>query len=110
MLLAAKGLIKTEFVDIADDPNDIVREFKTRFFDTKRFFDKYARGKFAMYLFRRHETTKRPGTADAVRQLIEEAQLFLEASHACQQRLAVESTLAALPSGGASTRPSTTSS
>jgi len=110
MLLAAKGLIKTEFVDIADDPNDIVREFKTRFFDTKRFFDKYARGKFAMYLFRRHETTKRPGTADAVRQLIEEAQLFLEASHACQQRLAVESTLAALPSGGASTGPSTTSS
>ena len=59
MLLAAKGLIKTEFVDITDESSDIVREFKTRFFDTERFFDRYAGGKFAMYLFRRHEATKR---------------------------------------------------
>jgi len=100
MLLAAKGLIKTEFVDITDESADIVREFKTRFFDTERFFDTYAGGKFAMYLFRRHEATERPGTADAARQLIEEAQLFLEASHACQQRLAADSTLAGLPGGG----------
>lgn len=99
MLLAAKGLIKTEFIDITDDPGHIVREFKSRFFDTERFFDKYAGGKFAMYLFRRHGDTDRPGTAEAARQLIEEAQLFLEASHACQQRLAADSTLAALPTG-----------
>ena len=100
MLLAAKGLIKTEFIDITDDPADIVREFKTRFFDTEKFFDRYRRcGKFAMYLFRRHESTERPGTAEAARQLIEEAQLFLEASHACQQRLAADSTLANLPTG-----------
>ncbi len=110
MLLAAKGLIKTEFVDITDEASNIVREFKTRFFDTERFFDKYAGGKFAMYLFRRHEATKRPGTADAARQLIEEAQLFLEASHACQQRLAADSTLAALPGGGAAAAASPTSS
>lgn len=30
----------------------IVREFRARFFDTKLFFDTYAGGKFAMYLFR----------------------------------------------------------
>ena len=88
MLLAAKGLIKTEFVDVSDDPNEIVREFRERFVDTQLFFDKYAGGKFAMYLFRRHATAKRQGTAEAARQLIEEAQLFLEASHACQARLA----------------------
>lgn len=88
MLLAAKGLIKTEFIDISDDPDDIVREFRARFFDTELFFDKYAGGKFAMYLFRRHAETERPGTAEAARQLIEEAQLFLEAGHACQARLA----------------------
>ena len=51
MLLAARGLIKTEFIDIADDADQIVSEFKTRFFDTQLFFDKYAGGKFAMYLF-----------------------------------------------------------
>ena len=88
MLLAAKGLIKTEFVDISGDPDDIVREFRTRFFETQLFFDKYAGGKFAMYLFRRHAATRRPGTAESARQVIEEAQLFLEASHACQARLA----------------------
>ncbi len=87
MLLAAKGLIKTEFVDISDDPDSIVKEFRTRFFDTEVFFDKYARGKFAMYLFRRHESGS-CDTAEAAHQLIEEAQLFLEASHACQARLA----------------------
>ena len=87
MLLAAKGLIKTEFIDISDDPNNIVKEFRARFFDTEVFFDKYARGKFAMYLFRRHESGS-CDTAEAAHQLIEEAQLFLEASHACQARLA----------------------
>ena len=88
MLVAAKGLIKTEFVDISDDPDEIISEFRARFFDTKLFFDAYAGGKFAMYLFRRHEATGRAVTAEMARELIEEAQLFLEASHACQARLA----------------------
>ena len=88
MLLAARGLIKTEFVDISEDPDEIVKEFRTRFFDTELFFDKYAGGKFAMYLFRRYQAAERPGTAEAARQLIEEAQLFLEAGHGCQARLA----------------------
>ena len=87
MLLAAKGLIKTEFIDISDDPDEIAGEFRTRFFDAQLFFDTYAGGKFTMYLFRRHDATDRPGTAEAARQLIEKAQLFLEASHACQARL-----------------------
>ena len=87
MLLGARGLIKSEFIDIGDDPDAIVREFRTRFFDTQLFFDKYAGGKFAMYLFRRHESGPRRAP-DAVHHLIEEAQLFLEACHACQARLA----------------------
>ena len=88
MLQAAKGLIKTEFIDISADPNQIVTEFRSRFFDTQLFFDKYAGGKFAQYLFRRHARGERPGDRDTARQLIEEAQLFLEATHACQARLA----------------------
>ena len=86
MLLAAKGLVKSEFIDISDDPDSIVEEFRARFFDTEVFFDKYARGKFAMYLFRRHATGPRD-TTEAAHQLIEEAQLFIEASHACNARL-----------------------
>lgn len=99
MLLAAKGLIKTEFIDITDNPDDIVREFKERFFDTELFFDKYAGGKFAMYLFRRHKRLSSPATTESSRQLIEEAQLFLEASHACQARLAAENSQSGLPQG-----------
>ena len=87
MLLGARGLIKSEFVDVGDAPDDVVREFRARFFDTRVFFDKYAGGKFAMYLFRRHERGPRPDP-DAARHLVEEAQLFLEACHACQARLA----------------------
>ena len=87
MLLGARGLIKTEFVDIGDDPDAVVREFRARFFDTKVFFDKYAGGKFAMYLFRRHGAGPRE-SAEAVHHLIEEAQLFLEACHACAARIA----------------------
>ena len=90
MLLGARGLVKTEFIDVGDDPAAIVREFRTRFFDTQLFFDKYAGGKFGMYLFRRHESGPR-ATAEAARRLIEEAQLFLEACHACQARLAARS-------------------
>ena len=97
MLLAAKGLIKTEFIDIGNEPDEIVREFRTRFFDTELFFDKYAGGKFAMYLFRRHQVGTQT-TSEAAPQIIEEAQLFLEASHACQARLASQQAMAFPPS------------
>ena len=97
MLLAARGLVKTEFVDISDDPDRIVAEFRARFFDSKLFFDKYAGGKFAMYLFRRHEAAPRQQTPERARQLVEEAQLFLEASHACRARLAAGEAGAAAP-------------
>ena len=44
MLQAARGLIKTGFVDISDDPDQIVAEFRSRFFDTEIFFDRFAGG------------------------------------------------------------------
>ena len=88
MLQAARGLIKTEFIDVPEDPDRIVAEFRTRFFDTGIFFDRFAGGKFAQYLFRRHARTGPPDGNGAVRRSIEEAQLFLEAAHACQARLA----------------------
>ena len=38
---------------ISDDPDQIVSEFRTRFYDTQKFWDPFAGGKFANYLVRR---------------------------------------------------------
>ncbi|NOZ04192.1 MAG: nitrite/sulfite reductase, partial [FCB group bacterium] len=87
MVTAAKALVKTEYYDVPDDAETIVREFKTRLFDTGLFSDRFAKGKFGLYLLNRHaEGPVRP-TYEHVRQLIEKAQLFIEASHICYARL-----------------------
>ena len=88
MLQGAKALIKTEFLDVSDDPDTLVKEFRERFYDTKLFRDKYAGGKFAQYLFRRHQSPPSKANSDDARQLVEEAQLFIEAAHACGERVA----------------------
>ncbi|MGB0386241.1 MAG: nitrite/sulfite reductase [Ardenticatenaceae bacterium] len=88
MLLAAKALVRNQYIDVGDDPERIVREFRTRFYDTKLFFDKYARGKFAQYLFNRHHHPHPAPNADTAHRLVEEAQLFIEAAHACDARIA----------------------
>ncbi|MBI4006588.1 MAG: nitrite/sulfite reductase [Gammaproteobacteria bacterium] len=87
MLQAAKGLVRTQFRDVKDDPDQIVQEFKARFFDTGIFQNKYAGGTFAQYLFRRHVDEGRNFTRDNARHLVEETQLFIEAAHACNLKL-----------------------
>lgn len=87
MVSAAQALIKVQNIDIADDPDVIMEEFRTRFYDTKLFFDPYAKGKFAHYLFKAYEHRDAPKTLDIALRLIEEAGLFIEASHACNDRL-----------------------
>jgi sulfite reductase (ferredoxin) len=87
MLQGAKALIRNEFADIGDDPNQIVSEFRQRFYDTQLFFDKYAGGKFASYLLRRHEGKERVFTRDSALELVDEAHLFVEACHACYARM-----------------------
>ena len=87
MLSAARALIATETSVIPGDADEVVRQFKERFYDTKLFFDRFAHGKFARPFFERHEAG--PGAdPDAVRELVEETQLFIDAVHACQIRLA----------------------
>lgn len=88
MLLAARALVRNQFLDVGDDPEDIVREFRARFYDTRLFFDKYAKGKFANYLLHRHANPPAAPTEDGARQLVEEANLFIEAAHACDARMA----------------------
>jgi sulfite reductase (ferredoxin) len=87
MLQAAKALIQTRNIDIADDADRIVEEFKLYFYDTELFFDPYAGPKFAHYLLRVHSEPELDDSAAAVHRRIEEAQLFIEAAHACYNRL-----------------------
>lgn len=87
MIHAAKALVKIEYLDIPDDPDRIVQEFRNRFYDTQKFFDPYAGGKFAQYLFAAHQKSKVLRAPESTRQLIEEAQLFIEASHSCYNRM-----------------------
>lgn len=92
MLQAAKALVKTQLATVGEDPARIVAEFKTRFFDTELFFDRFAKGMVAGYLFRRHDEGAGTVTAESAHQLVEEASLFVEAGHACQLRMAQQKT------------------
>ena len=87
MLYAAKGLIRLEVVDITDDQDEIMSQFRSKYYDTQKFFDPFAGGKFANYLFAAHRRSNEGYTLDSSRRLIEEAQLFIEASHSCYNRI-----------------------
>jgi sulfite reductase (ferredoxin) len=97
MLQAAKGLVRIQFQDIGDVPDGIVAEFRSRYVDTGLFRDRYAGGKFAEYLLRRHEDRAREFGRDRARHLLEETQLFIEAAHACNLRLAQQAAPALQP-------------
>ncbi len=90
MLAAARALVRTEFIDVTEDPDDIVAQWKTRFFDTEKFFDRFAKGKFGGYLLERHEDPSPSGEPSVASRRIEEAQLFVEAAHACEARMAAQ--------------------
>jgi len=87
MVLAARALTRTQFLDVGDDYDDIVNEFRTRFYDTELVFDKFSKGKFARYLFARHERTPSVITEDIAHQIIDETQLFIESIHSAEQRI-----------------------
>jgi len=88
MLHAAKALIKTQFLDIPEDPQAILPEFQSRFLDTQLFYDRFAQDKFARYLFQAFEEDLADNTQDTARYRIEEAQLFIEAAYRCFDRMA----------------------
>ena len=90
MLTAARALVRTEYIDVTEDPDDIVSEFRSRFFDNERFFDRFARGKFGQYLLDRHADPPADAGRDHAAARVEEAQLFIEAAHACEVRVSAE--------------------
>ncbi|MEO6165606.1 MAG: nitrite/sulfite reductase [Candidatus Binatia bacterium] len=89
MVRAAQGLVKDQNPSISENDEQIVAEFTERFYDTQLFWDKYAGGKFAEYLFKAKEFVGAGKTADADRavQLLQEAQLFIDAAHDCHNKV-----------------------
>jgi len=91
MVGAAEALVRFQDQQIdlnGDDTDRIVREFKSRFYDTKLFFDPYAGGKFGHYFLRAHQERGNGGPdPDAAHHRIEEAHLFVEAAYACHGRM-----------------------
>jgi sulfite reductase (ferredoxin) len=87
MLTAAKTLVQLQYLDVSDDPNVIVSEFKTRMVDTQLFWDRFAADQFSRYLFVRHEGPDTRYTKDTAHKLIEEANLFIDAAHKCDLKI-----------------------
>jgi len=87
MLRAARALVKLESPNVPEDPAKVVAEFRTRYYDTQKFFDPFAGGKFAHYFFDAHAKSGQAHNSDSARYLIDEAHLFLEAVHSCYNRM-----------------------
>lgn len=89
MTNAARALVRETFPNISDERDEIVREFKARLVEPKIFHDPFAGAKFAQYFLRAaaREDALHESTADGAHQLIEEAQLFVDASHQCWERM-----------------------
>ena len=89
MVRAAQGLVKDQNPNVGEDENQIVAEFTRRFYDTQLFWDKYAGGKFAEYLFKAKEFIAEGKSADSDRavQMLQETQLFIDAAHDCHNKV-----------------------
>ena len=87
MVLAARALVRTKHLDVGDDFNIIVDEFRSRFYDTELIYDRFAKGKFARYLFKRHGEAPARINEDYAHQIIDETQLFIENVHTAEQRI-----------------------
>ncbi len=94
MLHAAKALVKLDKPLIDDDGDRIITEFRARYYDTEKFFDPFAGGKFAHYCFAAHENAGQVYTADSSRIRIDEAHLFVEAAHSCYNRIGAATAVA----------------
>src|SRR5688500_19409362 len=96
MMLAALGRLKTRIPDARADHDTVFADFKRLFVDTGVFFERYIGNQEWPYYQAAHEAKGRARDRDEARRRVEEAQLFIDASHACYARILGTS------SGGAS--------
>ncbi|MCB9599567.1 MAG: nitrite/sulfite reductase [Sandaracinus sp.] len=88
MVTAAKALVRHLGGQVRDDAGDVVEAFRTHLYDTQVFFDPFAKGKFAEYFLRAWKRRAfELDDPERVHELLDEARLFLEACHACYQRV-----------------------
>lgn len=88
IVTAAQGLIKSRNPDIAADPDTVFAAFKSNFIDTGFFFGRFVGTAEWQYFQAAHDTRGGARDRDEARRRVEEAQLFIEAVHACYARLA----------------------
>jgi sulfite reductase (ferredoxin) len=88
MLTAAQALVRHTGAQIRDDAEDIVQGFRTHLHETQIFHDPFVKDKFAQFFFR-IASEPRLATADETlaHRTLDEAALFIDASHACYQRM-----------------------
>jgi sulfite reductase (ferredoxin) len=87
MLQAARALARQKNPNLSEEPQEIEREFRAHYYDTKLFFDPFEGGKFAHMFFKAHQDGGKTADKQSAHQLIEEAQLFVDAAHACYTRI-----------------------
>jgi sulfite reductase (ferredoxin) len=87
MLHGAAALLRWKAYPFQQNAEGIAASFRTHFYDTGLIFDPFQGGNFAHYFFRAHERAGDSYTAETAHRLIEEAQLFIEACHACHGRM-----------------------
>ena len=85
MVAGARALVRTENPNVPTTPTPSWTSSGS-FYDTERFFDRFAKGRFARPLFDRHEARPAVHEPEATRVLVEEAQLFIDAVHAVEIR------------------------
>ncbi len=91
MLTAAQALVRHLGHEVRDEADDIVTLFREHLHDTGLFHDPFAGGKFATYLLKAHaagdEEFWTGADAEAAHRVIDEARLFVEATHAAYARI-----------------------
>ena len=87
MLEAAKAVTRERYQNIGDDADEVAREFRKYMVDTQLFRDPYAGDKFSHYFFKAHGESSKGVAGEQARQRVQEAQLFIEAAHACVERM-----------------------
>jgi sulfite reductase (ferredoxin) len=81
MLTAARTLVQLQLPDAPRDPDAIVNEFKSRFVETRLFWDTYHHGQFANYLINRHDAADTRFSKETAHKTVDEANLFIDAAH-----------------------------
>ncbi len=93
MFAASQALIKHFNPDVSDEQDEVMREFKKRIFELGTFNDISQGDKFAKFYFKHHQDREMELNPEQAEMRLREAQLFIEAAHACNVKLS-EKTIA----------------